>query len=112
MWCEGKKVAAIGVRARRWITYHGFALNVDLDLSPFAHIVPCGISNREVTSVLELLLKQQPTNRDGLGQRLLDRCSDAVLSAFGEVFDVNLTPRPVDELTSQQPGAGSVQAVP
>eukprot|EP00891_Asterochloris_glomerata_P001383 jgi/Astpho2/1383/gw1.00025.156.1_t len=55
VWCEGRKVAAIGVRARRWITYHGFALNVDLDLSPFAHIVPCGISNRQVTSVLEVL---------------------------------------------------------
>ena len=102
VWCEGKKVAAIGVRARRWITYHGFALNVDLDLSPFADIVPCGISNRQVTSVLELLLKEQPTNDSSHDQHLLDKCSDAVLCAFGEVFDVSLTSRPVDELTPQQ----------
>jgi lipoyl(octanoyl) transferase len=49
------KVAAIGVRARRWVTYHGMAFNVDPDLAHFTHIVPCGIGDRPVGSVAQLL---------------------------------------------------------
>jgi lipoyl(octanoyl) transferase len=45
------KIAAIGVRVRRWVTFHGVALNVDPDLSNFAGIVPCGISQHGVTSL-------------------------------------------------------------
>jgi len=48
-------VAAIGVRARRWVAYHGLALNVAPDLAPFAAIVPCGIAGANVTSVAEAL---------------------------------------------------------
>lgn len=44
VWVGGMKVAAIGVRAQRWVTYHGMSLNVDMDLAPFGMIVPCGIS--------------------------------------------------------------------
>lgn len=44
VWVGGRKVAAIGVRAQRWVTYHGMSLNVDMDLNPFSMIVPCGIS--------------------------------------------------------------------
>ncbi|MEL6498217.1 MAG: lipoyl(octanoyl) transferase LipB [Planctomycetota bacterium] len=49
------KVCAIGVRVRRWVTMHGFALNVDPDLSHFGLIVPCGLHGRPVTSLRELL---------------------------------------------------------
>ena len=48
VWLEGRKVAAIGVGGRRWISQHGLALNVDCALEGFAAIVPCGIADRPV----------------------------------------------------------------
>ena len=54
-WVGEAKIAAIGVRISRGVTMHGFALNVDPDLSFFDHIVPCGIADRPVTSMAEVL---------------------------------------------------------
>ena len=51
VWVEDRKIASIGVGVRHWITMHGFALNVCGDLSPFNHIVPCGIDNVAMTSI-------------------------------------------------------------
>jgi lipoyl(octanoyl) transferase len=51
VWVRGRKIASIGVGVRHWITMHGFALNVCGDLSPFHHIVPCGINNVAMTSM-------------------------------------------------------------
>ena len=51
VWIANRKIASIGVGVRHWVTMHGFALNVCGDLSPFAHIVPCGISNVTMTSM-------------------------------------------------------------
>jgi lipoyl(octanoyl) transferase len=51
VWIENRKIASIGVGVRHWITMHGFALNVCGDLSPFNHIVPCGINNIAMTSM-------------------------------------------------------------
>ena len=51
VWTENRKIASIGVGVRHWITMHGFALNVCGDLSPFDHIVPCGIANVTMTSI-------------------------------------------------------------
>ena len=51
VYVEGRKVASIGLRIRRGCSYHGMALNVDMDLEPFARINPCGMQGREVTDL-------------------------------------------------------------
>ncbi len=51
IWLGERKICAIGVAVRTWVTYHGFALNVNPDMSHFAGIVPCGITDGTVTSM-------------------------------------------------------------
>jgi lipoyl(octanoyl) transferase len=76
VWVHGEKLAAIGVRIARWITSHGFALNVSTDLDFFRLIVPCGIADRGVTSLAALL-----------GRPLdLQAVEDQVVRHFSEVF--------------------------
>ena len=79
VWTQGRKIASIGVHARDWVTWHGFALNVTTDLSFFDLIVPCGIDGVVMTSVeRELGIAPDP------GQ--VER---TVASAFAEVFRLN-----------------------
>lgn len=51
VWVEGEKIAAIGIKVKKWITMHGVALNVTCDLSGFEQIIPCGISHKGVTKI-------------------------------------------------------------
>ena len=55
---NARKICALGVRTSRWVTMHGFALNVNTDLDYFNNIIPCGISNKKVTSIKNELEKQ------------------------------------------------------
>jgi lipoic acid synthetase len=75
VWVGDEKVAAIGVKVARGRTRHGFALNVDPDLSMFGHIVPCGIRDKGVTSLARLLGAAPPSEavRDAVVRRFAER---------------------------------------
>ncbi len=60
VWVHGKKIASIGIGVRRWVTYHGFALNVTTDLSYFRRIHLCGLKGREATSLAEAMGVEVP----------------------------------------------------
>jgi lipoyl(octanoyl) transferase len=60
------KIAAIGIRLRRWVSFHGISLNVDPDLSHFEGIVPCGVSDHGVTSLVDLGLPVSMTEVDSI----------------------------------------------
>jgi lipoyl(octanoyl) transferase len=76
VWVGNDKIAAIGVRIARWITSHGFALNVNTDLDYFSMIVPCGIADRGVTSMSSLRSRKLDLKSVGI----------SVATRFGEVF--------------------------
>lgn len=79
VWLEGRKVAAIGIKVSRWITMHGFALNVCPDLTGFKRIVPCGIADKPVGSLAQFL--------PGIS---VEQVRQSVAAKFAEVFDVEL----------------------
>jgi lipoyl(octanoyl) transferase len=82
VWVEDRKIASIGVHARSWVTWHGFALNVTTDLSLFDVMVPCGIDQVVMTSVAREL-----GAADGAAVRA------AVRRAMGAVFGLEVEPR-------------------
>lgn len=83
VWVESRKIASIGVHARDWVTWHGFALNVTTDLSYFDLIVPCGIADVEMTSIAREL-KTAAIDADIVRR--------AVVTSFGATFGLVLPP--------------------
>jgi lipoyl(octanoyl) transferase len=81
VWVGREKIAAIGVRIARWITSHGFALNVTTDLEYFDLIVPCGIADRGVTSLARLL--GRPVDR----REVEDRVATHFAAVFGATLE-------------------------
>jgi lipoyl(octanoyl) transferase len=76
VWVDDRKIASIGVHARSWVTWHGFALNVSTDLSYFDMMVPCGIPQVTMTSVAKELGRAVP----------LEEVVDRVVGSFTSVF--------------------------
>ncbi len=89
VWTGGKKIASIGVHARDWVTWHGFALNVATDLSYFDLIVPCGIQDVTMTSI----------EREIPGTRItLERVRQTATNALARLFDLAPLTVSIDEL--------------
>jgi len=80
VWVDGRKIAAIGIHISRWVTSHGFALNVAADLSYFQYIVPCGLP-QPVTSMVELGV--------AAGR---DEVVAAIIGSFARIFGVEMIP--------------------
>jgi lipoate-protein ligase B len=76
VWVNEEKIAAIGVKVSRWVTMHGFALNVQTDLSRFDRIIPCGIFHKGVTSMQRTLGQQVP----------IDSVQKTIVESFTDVF--------------------------
>lgn len=81
VWVEDRKLAAIGIKVTRWVSMHGFALNVNPDLSGFDRIVPCGIRDRAVGSMAEFIPDIDPA-----------LVRSQLVRAFAEVFDLQMNP--------------------
>jgi lipoate-protein ligase B len=92
VWTGGRKIASIGVHARDWVTWHGFALNVTTDLSYFDLIVPCGIDGVVMTSIARERAEGAPP---------MAEVEAGVVRAFGELF--GLQPRLVDRASLALP---------
>ena len=80
VWTKGRKIASIGVHARDWVTWHGFALNVTTDLSYFDLIIPCGIAGVEMTSIVK---------ETGLSPSV-EEVALAAGEEFGELLDLEV----------------------
>ncbi len=78
VWINDRKVASIGIGVRKWITYHGLALNVDVDLDCFSLINPCGLGQARITSLAETVPFK-------IG---MDEVKSKVLGNFSEVFEM------------------------
>lgn len=80
VWVNDEKICAMGLRCSRWVTMHGFALNVNTDLSFFKHIIPCGIEGKKVTSLEKII-----------GEKIdSDRVKNIIMEKFSEIFDVDI----------------------
>lgn len=89
VWVGDRKVAAIGIHGSRMIVYHGLALNITTDLAPFRMIDPCGIKDRGVGSIKEIL--QRVSDAEEIDDAsLMDIAYDSMIKEFAELFQLSL----------------------
>jgi lipoate-protein ligase B len=88
VWVADRKIGSIGVAITRWVTYHGFSLNVSPNMSHYHLITPCGLEGIEVTSLREFLGKE-PDHR---------RVRDGISRHFQQVFDIDLERTDMEDL--------------
>ena len=88
VWVEDRKIAAIGIKVTRWITMHGFAFNVNTDLSFFSGIIPCGISDKDVTSIKREIKTDVP----------ISEVKSRIIKKFARIFDY----QDVTQLTKEE----------
>jgi lipoate-protein ligase B len=88
IWTESGKLGAIGVRFRRWVSFHGLSLNVDLDLKLFDLIVPCGLAHEPVTSFRALLGNDRPS-LETVRTRAMEQCE--------KIFGLVCVPQSLDD---------------
>ena len=101
VWIQNRKIASIGVHARDWVTWHGFALNISTDLRYFDLIVPCGIQAVTMTSVNAEL----PDDQQSVGI-----VADAVVAAAADTFRLSPRRMPVHDLIAQLQAPSTVSA--
>lgn len=92
VWVDGAKIVAIGVKVSRWVTMHGFAFNVNTDLSYFGNIIPCGITDKPVTSMQQLLNRKLDMAEVG----------ECVIEKFSDVFNLRFEERAQEELLENE----------
>jgi lipoyl(octanoyl) transferase len=88
VWVENKKIAAIGIAVKKWVTMHGFAFNVNTDMDNFKWIYPCGIKDRGVTSLKEVT---------GITHNF-EKLNKDVLKYFCKVFDIKPVEKNIESL--------------
>lgn len=94
VWVNHRKIASIGVHARQWVTWHGFALNITTDLSYFDLMIPCGIPDVVMTSVERELLEAATGVCLAPSPALFDDVRERTIAAFATLFTV--TPQPLN----------------
>ncbi len=100
-WRRERKIASIGVAVSHWVTYHGFALNINTDLAYFQLINPCGYSSLTMTSMA-----------DQVGQRIVfEEVKEALLDSFGEQFGATLGAQSARDLGDGWPAGEQVASV-
>ncbi|XP_062093065.1 octanoyltransferase LIP2p, chloroplastic-like isoform X2 [Humulus lupulus] len=105
VWVDNQKLAAIGIRVTQWIAYHGLALNVTTDLTPFDWIVPCGIRDRKVGSIKNLLAGFPSSSDCGEANvghpndsQLLNIAHESLIKEFSEMFQLRIHHKTISEL--------------
>jgi lipoic acid synthetase len=88
VWAGTGKICSIGIAVKKWVSFHGFALNVNTDLQYFDLIHPCGFKNIKMTSMAEILEKEVS----------MKAVKDVVMEEFGKVFESRIEERCLEEI--------------